>query len=1720
MRTLPTSSALGAALAVLLLALFLPVAPARAAWTNNGNPVASGAGDELTGFGFGAAATAVAPDDGGGCFVAYLASNGDSLRINRLSGDTGARLWGTNGVKVNEGGNAAGIPHVVSDLAGGCWVAWLDTRTGSALLYAQRFDANGAALGTAGGFLVAAANGISLPFGQSIAASPGGDLLLAFWRTGGLGMEATRIHMQSGFAPVIELPAFQVTADTGSLSDAPIQLFADGAGGGILAWASNRASLPGGAGTVRIVASRFTSTGVKQWGAEGAVVQAGAGISSIGHRALWDGANLFVCWRHGTATSVTGVHAQRLDGNGVAQWGATTSGLAITDNLDTPFDDHTSTNQQPQIAPDGSGGVWIGWLDGRNWTQPAPNGFQHAQDIYAQRLNTAGTAQLQANGAPVDSFPGSVAELKTAPGAGGELLMVYRSLLNEVASLGDVHAIRVTTAGTRATSQILNKTGSPSVADGRQDNPVLVPDGFGGMFVAWDDNRADPNLDVYATHRTSAMSLAGPTLTVTAPNGGESLHGLEPVNITWTSTLPPLASVKLEYKFGSSRFLIAASAPNTGSFSWAPPSLSGSAYRVVVSETGDNVPADSSDANFSVCAPMEVPGAWGPFTTPNDVALADLNADGILDLLVPGAAGLDVEMGQGVAGVGNGGFANTQTTALPSSARDVATADLDGDGNLDAVVSVSTGVTVLAGLGNGSFIAGSSFATGTNVRGVILADFNEDGILDVAAVNGGSNNVSVLIGSGANGAGNGSFAAAVSYAVATNPSRLVARDFNGDGILDLAVTNNSSASVSILLGNGAAGKGNGTFAAAASVTTAASPLGICAGDFDEDGLVDLAVSTGTGVSVLIGNGNGTFDAFVDYGIGTSARDVVAVDLDADGRQDLICLAGVTDRTHVLFGDGTGTTGDGTFTVGGNDFAGDQPTQLVIGDLLEDGIPDGVIVNGLGNDAYVFWGRCANALATTVTVTSPNGSNYFQVGTNQTITWTKGAAVQFVDVEVSRDNGAHWRTIASGLTGTSFSWTVTPPQAINTARIRVRDSQLQNRADQSNGAFTIGTNPLLVIEPNGGQSLTAFEAIVVRWGSSGGFANAKLELEVDGVLQTLLASTPNDGFEGVFMPNVDSDSVKVRVSDAADGNPADASDAFFAICGRMSGPDLLSSGIRTSGAVTGDFNADGITDLAVASSGPDSIAIHLGLGSAGVGNGTFGPATFVAVTGLSGRLATGDFNSDGITDLVAPNLANGVRILPGQGAGGIGNGSFASGAVVPTGAAGHDVAVADLDEDGIDDLAVVSFAANRIDVLIGQGAGGAGNGTFAAAVPYTTADGPEHPVIADFNEDGIWDIAVPARTSSKVSVLLGVGSGGNGSGTFAPAVNYTAPSGAFGLVARDFQDGGILDLAVLGTGGLWTLRGGGLGGVGNGTFPSAVVSTVVPALRDIAVMDVNFDEFPDLVGTALSTPTVSFNTNDTGAEFYEAGSIPLPSAGLRGVLAGDFDENGVHDILATLENERRTAILLGDACGATPGTVTLDPPAGATGSQAASPARVAADWATGSEQAIHWTKSPNVFAVNLAVSRDGGSRWRTIAREVPGNAFTWTVTPPASANVLLRVSDAASPGVSDASDAPIAIVGGNVDVPSAAIPSRAAFSQGRPNPARGDVSFEMALPEAHDVSVEVFDLVGRRIATLASGRYEPGYHALRWPSGGAGAGIYFVRARWDGYDATHRVVRMP
>ncbi len=303
-----------------------------------------------------------------------------------------------------------------------------------------------------------------------------------------------------------------------------------------------------------------------------------------------------------------------------------------------------------------------------------------------------------------------------------------------------------------------------------------------------------------------------------------------------------------------------------------------------------------------------------------------------------------------------GGFAPAAGSpfADPGGTGSVALGDLNGDGRLDAVVTDPVGgnLRVLLGNGSGGFTAVGAVPTGGDEpRGVALVDLNGDGRLDAVVANAGSNNLSVLLGNGAGG-----FTPAPNSPFSTDSGRpvtVVTGDFNGDGKPDVAVVNESSADVSILLGDG---KGGVKLVEPPQVTGGDHAGPAAVGDFNGDGKLDVAVGNGSGqVSMMLGNGTGKMTRGAGSPFGLSPTGLAAGDFNGDGKLD-VAVANSTGTISILLGDGTGALKP--LALAPPIMAGGSPTALAAADLNNDGKLDLVVANGATGDLSVLLGNGA------------------------------------------------------------------------------------------------------------------------------------------------------------------------------------------------------------------------------------------------------------------------------------------------------------------------------------------------------------------------------------------------------------------------------------------------------------------------------------------------------------------------------------------------------------------------------------------------------------------------------------------------------------------------------------------------------------------------------------------------------------------------------------------
>ncbi|PRQ02801.1 FG-GAP repeat protein [Enhygromyxa salina] len=224
-----------------------------------------------------------------------------------------------------------------------------------------------------------------------------------------------------------------------------------------------------------------------------------------------------------------------------------------------------------------------------------------------------------------------------------------------------------------------------------------------------------------------------------------------------------------------------------------------------------------------------------------------------------------------------------------------------------------------------------------------------------------------------------------------------------------------------------------------------------------------------------------------------------------------------------------------------------------------------------------------------------------------------------------------------------------------------------------------------------------------------------------------------------------------------------------------------------GLAVGDFDGDGRVDIATANFEAEAAYILRNLGGSGGGSGGGGTMGFAAASGvgvesIASSIESGDFNGDGLDDLIV-NTPSGVALLQG-GASGV---DWMYTLDVGTGQSEH-AKLVDLDNDGRLDLAsAVSDSLNGDRVVVFHGGG---DGTFPERVEYPLGGTPGWIVAGDLNMDGDLDLAVSESSVNKVALLLG-----NSLGGFSPRTEIDVCEGPQSVAIGDMNNDGASDLVV-------------------------------------------------------------------------------------------------------------------------------------------------------------------------------------------------------------------------------------------------------------------------------------------------------------------------------------
>ena len=658
-----------------------------------------------------------------------------------------------------------------------------------------------------------------------------------------------------------------------------------------------------------------------------------------------------------------------------------------------------------------------------------------------------------------------------------------------------------------------------------------------------------------------------------------------------------------------------------------------------------------------------------------------------------------------------------------------ATGDFNRDGRADLAVATAE-ISVLLGHDVKIFRPEVRYPAGDLPRSIVVADFDGDGFEDLAAANQNSADVSVLF-----GRGDGTFEPQLRLPVGFNPTLIVATRLDADARPDLVITGSQ---VFVLTS-----RANRTFQVMPPLDTGAIALAVA--DFNRDGVTDIAMpaTTGRRIAIFTGQGNGMFnsptfvdivthDPFLNFSTGMMA----AGDFDKDGSQDLLAADFSTSHNGIqLFrGHGDGTFATNVLVTGQTS---DRMTGMFVADLDGDSNLDFFFTDrnsGMG----IFRGR---GDGTFVPTAHYNGSLRF------------AALLDF--------NGDHRVDIAVP--------SLSPPIFY----VRLFDGV-------GDGTFRPHVPPAYSMGPDAGSGAVA---------DFNGDGESDLVVSNDGVSNDVSLlfgrgdgtfSPAARGFSGlgggaIIAADVNSDGRPDFVAAQPDN------DTVAVVPGNGDGtfgtPLSLPVGDRPWVVRVGDFNTDGRPDLVVGNRTSGDLSLLISRDDGGFLAEVRIPIDPSAPPELN-DIAVGDFNEDGIPDMIVTTRCFCIHVFSGNG-----DGTFQ--AAHPEGplTGGGVIAVGDLDGDGHQDLVLVGGSSLRISF-------GNGDATFQPPIAVPTIQ-HQSAILGDFDRDGRLDAAVLGIDATFIAIHLG-----RPGGQLGAPVPFIAGVGVISLLADDFNRDGFLDLAGL------------------------------------------------------------------------------------------------------------------------------------------------------------------------------------------------------------------------------------------------------------------------------------------------------------------------------------
>ncbi|MEO0603529.1 MAG: FG-GAP-like repeat-containing protein, partial [Myxococcota bacterium] len=609
---------------------------------------------------------------------------------------------------------------------------------------------------------------------------------------------------------------------------------------------------------------------------------------------------------------------------------------------------------------------------------------------------------------------------------------------------------------------------------------------------------------------------------------------------------------------------------------------------------------------------------------PEAVVMADFDGDGL-----PDVASATTSSFVGVSLTSGDPLSGTVSTSISPGLGpvDIATGDVNGDTHLDLVTAnrTTSDLTVLLNDGAGGFTFQATYALGggTSPEGVAIGDVTGDGIADIVSANSGSDSVTVIPGLGSGVFGVVSVYSTRLGANGDSPTDVVLADFDGDALLDVATANDISDDIVVFISNGATGLATPiAFTMTDGLGGGDFPTEIAVGDLNGDLEPDVVTAnfTSSDVTVRLGvAGGAAFGPAVVVALGgaQSPSGLEIVDLDGDGNLDVLTSNRDTDDVAVLTNDGTGALSfDARYRSELGYGAGGQPQDLAVGDVDGDGEPDVAVAGGLSPYQIVLLGN--NGLGDLLptqsapTLDQPLEAVVADLDGNGLQDWAIASTISLPQWAwgIQQVNGGFQQIFSPGNTSHDDYTSIVladfdQDNDLDAALGFDSDTGVALYRNNGNGGFTYVTllntstivrhvaaadlngdnDPELVAVLSSNDEVQVFTGITGVAFAGGNLISTGNSTQGDNPVYVELQEVTGDSFIDILTANASSGDVSL-LAGTGSGNFAPVVTIPMALGGGSAGTDVVR---------TGDFNQDGILDLAATHASRDTVGVSLGFG---------------------------------------------------------------------------------------------------------------------------------------------------------------------------------------------------------------------------------------------------------------------------------------------------------------------------------------------------------------------------------------------------------------------------------------------------------------------------------------------------------------------------------------------